>query len=105
MALSARIKSVNYAVSTVNAQGATETIDHSRAGNLVANVEYIDSAAPETVLASRRFTFNATMDEAQMTEEIFAYARLVLAARTRTTELQQYVNVVIPVPPAPEPEV
>lgn len=109
MALQAKLMSINYTINTRNAQGQTQIVDHSHSGQLVADVDYVDSAAPNTVLFSHTFNFNHTDTDTTMLQRIndagFAtfHARQLVSSFKPLEGTVVVAEVVAPTAPPVEP--
>lgn len=104
MTIAFRIKSVTHTVETVSSTGESNTVDLSLTGQLLVHAEYVEEAAPQTVLAERRFVFPSTLTVADMQAQINGYGLSVRDARVATGELQEFVGAVVPLVDPPEPE-
>ncbi|MGI8548110.1 MAG: hypothetical protein ACR2M1_12400 [Gemmatimonadaceae bacterium] len=98
MALIARIKSVDYVLTTTDAGGATSSTDLSLSGELVVVAEYLDDAAPTVILLTQTFQVSSAESETQITDRIIALGTKMQDARTRTAGLKTKTGAKIKIP-------
>lgn len=106
MALQPKVINVDHVIETRNAQGKVETVDHSHSGQFIAEIHYVDSANPNTVLFRHTFTFNHTDTVDDIVVQINNFGWQVSNARSLAAELSAFEGQLLGpvVAPPVEPE-